>query len=421
MQSLTILALCAAINQVDPNWHPAASVVAPPPVAGPVVTTEPVAVIRMQRLAQGPSVLENSGWQANDAASNDAESRPRASWLPKFLRGDYWKRPAEPAEAPRALPPPQPYARRDAAPSDRMLVSRCRALIHDDQQLAGSVIHVTADRGMVTLRGTVSSELLRRRAELVAGKVEGARNIANELVVRQPQGGWRVSAPVTLSAPVRQDGSPLGTRVAPASPVPPVSAPVATLAADSFSLPPAPQRTAADQATSAPAWIPGLPTAAPASSPPLVRLGQPEFLSSRQGLPTVTTFLIRRADDPTTRPVESNSAKPATFSASPAPAANPAPAATTPGRAPASIIQPTARFVVPATPAPVTRASGRTDVDALLSRDPRAARLTYRVTGTELILSGRIASARDLYDLADRLADLPGIGIVGFENLLVGD
>src|SRR5690606_12148951 len=104
--------------------------------------------------------------------SNDSTAAKKG-WFPRLFKNGIWKKRQEP----EALPPPDPIPERsaspllsrsgDRAPSDHILISRCRAHIYNDQQLSGTAIHVVGRNGVLYLRGTVSSPAIKERAELI--------------------------------------------------------------------------------------------------------------------------------------------------------------------------------------------------------------------------------------------------------------
>jgi hypothetical protein len=384
---------------------------------------------------------------------NDAEEK--RGWFPRWFKGGFFKkRPeTEPAANTEPLPPARDASpllgrRGDRTPSDQILISRCRSHLYNDPQLSTAAVHVASVDGTIYLRGTVATASIKERAELVARKTEGARNVVNEIAIRDVSAPWYQNSPVQLTAPLANDGTPITGRVLPPAMAQSLPSMPAAPAANGFVIPPAPVGggpTANDQTPKfettraaeftvpqAPwlAEMPGKQAAAPVN-PPVVQLGRPEVLTSRPGLPTVTTYLIRRSDE----------------TGWPAAPAAPLPPPAAPAEEESTAIRPTARFVIPApTAAPTTQAaymapelappnvvamptstmaparlgsaSGlRSDVDAVLARDGAAQGIRYRFQNNELILSGSIGSSAFLYELTGRLSELPGVEVVSFENL----
>ena len=66
-------------------------------------------------------------------------------------------------------------------PSDETLTQNVRAKLNADPPLASQAINVTAKDGVVTLAGTVNSDLDKSRAEQLARSVEGVKSVNNNL------------------------------------------------------------------------------------------------------------------------------------------------------------------------------------------------------------------------------------------------
>lgn len=488
------------------NWspvgeEPASATIVP---AGNMILVapaeEPIAVVPMHPIptSRGELQAQTAGFR-----NSGNEASKRQGWFPKLFRGELWKKTDESPspEAPSVrdrLPSALLESRPSEPASDSLLLSRCRALLHQDQQLSGSTIQVHANQGTLYLRGTVSSEILRHRAEQIAWKTDGARGIVNEVRVYLPEGNWFQHSAVTLSTPRTATGEPLASRVVPPVAAMPLSggqeamgnAPVGMSiprsesfplpafagssdstsgahAADQFVIPPSPvginatpRLASADSqdgfiasvpATSR-AWVPNVPTKA---IPTGVQLGRPEVLTTRPGLPTVTTYLIRRTDEsgwdngatlrPNVSPDKSEDlqrsdlrepavgeddewVRPTARFVIPAPTmrgptrtakldAQPIP---TPMQSPIQMpIRSTAEFSTPTTFG--TQRGLRSDVDAILDADPYASSVGYRVEKGELVLFGEIPSANTLYALAYRLGELPGVDMVSFDRLRIRD
>lgn len=122
--------------------------------------------------------------------------------------------------------------------SDSMLVSRCRSLLYADRELAQSNLWVQADRGVITLRGQVYSDVESTRAERIAQKTVGSSGVVNQLTVRSfanlqaaPPASVQLTAPqsdpsMALSQASATLDAPLGTTPQDtASAIPTVTAP----------------------------------------------------------------------------------------------------------------------------------------------------------------------------------------------------
>jgi hypothetical protein len=105
----------------------------------------------------------------------NGESR---SWMPRE-RGGYWRQYEgryDGHQAPYAGRGPKDYRRSD----DRVLEEICDRMT-DDPLLDASEIVVQVNSGVVTLSGTVSSRDQKRRAEDVAERVSGVKDVTNQL------------------------------------------------------------------------------------------------------------------------------------------------------------------------------------------------------------------------------------------------
>lgn len=153
---------------------------------------------------------QGANWVDEGRPSSNSE-RP-LPWGPRE-RGGYWRQYelTRPNYAGRG---PKGYQRSD----DRMRDEICDCMT-DDPMLDASEITVEVKQGEVTLSGSVTSREQKRRAEDVAERVSGVRDVTNQLRVTRDATGYNwnadssgASAPaITSSQPVTQasgKGSP---------------------------------------------------------------------------------------------------------------------------------------------------------------------------------------------------------------------
>ena len=67
--------------------------------------------------------------------------------------------------------------------SDDMIVDQVRVKIVSDSEVGGQPIQVDAHDGVVVLTGKVSNEKWKTKAEKLAKKVKGVKDVTNKLVV----------------------------------------------------------------------------------------------------------------------------------------------------------------------------------------------------------------------------------------------
>lgn len=72
----------------------------------------------------------------------------------------------------------------DKAVSDDHLVDQVRLKLTSDPDVKGGALEVDVKSGVVSLRGTVSTEKARRKATKLCKKVRGVRDVNNQLVVK---------------------------------------------------------------------------------------------------------------------------------------------------------------------------------------------------------------------------------------------
>jgi hypothetical protein len=412
-------------------------------------------------------IVEPAG--ANESSSLKLASEKTTRW-PKFFRQDGWRKPTPP-EPPKDPPRRNPFngifGKKDNTPSDWLLVSRCRSLLYRDPQLAQSSIYVSSDEGTISLRGTVTSELLRVRAEEIAKKTDGQRGVRNDLVVMNEQRPFAAQPPVSLAPPSGDEVAGSNNAIPPANVVPaPPTLESKPAVAESGGVapsipavggPPEPVddviRRSVGSAVSQESGLGG----------GVVVLGQPEVMSQRPGRPQVVSYLIRRPIDaapeldpsmqavaglrvPSTLDslrVAKTSLDPSQYSVGraaapkrpviPAPQHRSewAPVAAEPARPviqsppaglqyPASEFSPTpAPTVAQVQAAPMAPAASRPDVEALFVRFVKPNQMRYEVRGGELILFGQVRSAKDLELLTSQLGQLSGIQSINFENVQI--
>jgi len=69
---------------------------------------------------------------------------------------------------------------------DKAATTQIQARLFDDPVLKTRDIHVTSDKGTVTLTGTVGTELEKAAVERIAGQVDGVKTVVNQLAVTSP-------------------------------------------------------------------------------------------------------------------------------------------------------------------------------------------------------------------------------------------
>ncbi len=75
----------------------------------------------------------------------------------------------------------------NAISADSALVGRVTAELSADRFTALIPIEVVADRGVVTLAGTVPTPQIKAVAEAIARRVPGVITVINELEIRRPE------------------------------------------------------------------------------------------------------------------------------------------------------------------------------------------------------------------------------------------
>ena len=112
---------------------------------------------------------------------------------------------------------------RFGARSDSQLTSDVQGKINSDGNIQNKQISVTADKGVVTLSGTVASDLERSAAATDAGQVEGVKTVINNLQASSASNSAPQSASnmdsmpgMNMNTPAPASHRPLATRSSPA-------------------------------------------------------------------------------------------------------------------------------------------------------------------------------------------------------------
>ena len=126
-------------------------------------------------------------WEAQSpGAELDDRDRYNGGPVPSWARrerGGYWRQYESP-RSPYAGRGPKDYQRSD----DRVREEICDCMT-DDPMLDASEITVQVSKGEVTLRGTVPSRDQKRRAEDVADRISGVKDVTNQLRVSREANG----------------------------------------------------------------------------------------------------------------------------------------------------------------------------------------------------------------------------------------
>ena len=180
-------------------------------------------------------------------------------------------------------------------PDDNAIATEIQAKLFADSVLKTRDIHVTSQKGVVTLTGTVGTELERAAVERLAGQVSGVKSVTNQLTV---------SPPPAATAPAPE--TPTATAASTPPPAPPEPSPTtrhreraSTSRVSENAAPastPAPASTAAynePPASAAPAPATAA-TAAPAPAAAPVPPSPPE--PTRITIPAGTVVTVRMID-----------------------------------------------------------------------------------------------------------------------------
>jgi hypothetical protein len=88
---------------------------------------------------------------------------------------------------------------------DKTTTTQVQARLFDDPVLKTRDIHVTSDRGTVTLTGMVGTELEKAAVERIAGQADGVKSVVNQLVVSSAPAA---AAPATLEPAQTAEATP---------------------------------------------------------------------------------------------------------------------------------------------------------------------------------------------------------------------
>src|SRR5208337_1205803 len=190
---------------------------------------------------------------------------------------------------------------------DKATTTQIQARLFDDPVLKTRDIHVTSDKGTVTLTGTVGTELEKAAVERIAGQVDGVKTVVNQLAVTSTlaaEATATLQPAQTGEATPPQSPSPTSARSgrAPASGRRPHAASSSSdeTTADQASAPEAqegnpPAMTAqAAPPVAAPAATPAppAPPAPPPATPPAPAVKPPEQIT----IPSGTILSVRMID-----------------------------------------------------------------------------------------------------------------------------
>src|SRR5437660_111735 len=98
------------------------------------------------------------------------------------------------------------------ARSDSQVASDVQSKLNSDSNIQNKQIGVAADKGVVTLSGTVNSDLERTAAANDAGQIEGVKTVINNLQTNSAAGS---SSPQTASNMDNMPGMSMGNETAP--------------------------------------------------------------------------------------------------------------------------------------------------------------------------------------------------------------
>jgi len=169
---------------------------------------------------------------------------------------------------------------------DKAITTQIQSKLFDDPVLKTRDIHVTSEKGVVTLTGTVGTDLEKAAVERIANGADGAKSVVNQLVSSSPA----VTAPAT-AGPAQTAGAAPAPSMAERAP----SSRRRQHAASALRSGPVADQASANEAP-APAQPemaaqPAAPPSAPAAPPaPVVK--QPEHIT----IPTGTVFSVRMID-----------------------------------------------------------------------------------------------------------------------------
>ena len=180
---------------------------------------------------------------------------------------------------------------------DKAITTQIQAGLFDDSVLKMRDIHVASDKGIVTLTGTVNTDLEKAAVERIAGRAEGVKSVINQLVVSSGAAAELPAPTPTQTAeatPAQKPPSPVARSERPRAPrhhAKAVSSSSDEHPAEEASAPEAPVENAQAMAAQAapPAAVAPAPQAAPAPAPVPK---PPEQIT----LPSGTFFSVRTID-----------------------------------------------------------------------------------------------------------------------------
>jgi hypothetical protein len=101
-------------------------------------------------------------------------------------------------------------------PNDQAITAEIQAKLFEDSVLKTRDIHVTSEKGVVTLTGDVATELEKAAAERIAGRVSGVKSVTNQLTVAPPPAPEAATLPPETPAPIASTAAPPARAQAPA-------------------------------------------------------------------------------------------------------------------------------------------------------------------------------------------------------------
>ena len=183
---------------------------------------------------------------------------------------------------------------------DKAITTQIQARLFDDPVLKTRDIHVTSDKGTVTLTGTVGTELEKAAVERMAGQADGVKSVVNQLVVSSAPAA---AAPATLEPAPTAEATPpqLPTPTsarserarASARRHPAASSSSDEATADEASAPEAPGENPPAMTAQAAPPAPPAPPALPAAAPPAPAVKPPEQIT----IPSGTILSVRMIDN----------------------------------------------------------------------------------------------------------------------------
>jgi len=188
---------------------------------------------------------------------------------------------------------------------DKAITTQIQARLFDDPVLKTRDIHVTSDKGTVTLTGTVGTEIEKAAVERMASQAEGVKTVVNQLAVTSPLAAEATAtlqpaqtaeatppqSPTPTSA--RSEGARASGRRHPAARSSRAEATAEEAPAPEAANPPAMTAQAAPP-VAAPAATPAppAPPAPPAATPPAPAVKPPEQIT----IPSGTILSVRMID-----------------------------------------------------------------------------------------------------------------------------